>query len=100
MGKGKLHGRTESAKGNTIRPMKLRLGITIDIESELAYGCSCTGGPRWIASTVSESGHSVDAWHAERDVVDMTSAGTSFDCRWRSGCRAHAEAFLMGSAHG
>ena len=53
MGKGKLRGRTESAKGNTIRPMKLRLGITIDIESELAYGCSWTGGPRWIASTIS-----------------------------------------------
>ena len=82
--------------------MKLRLGITIDIEFELTYDCICTGGPRWIwiASTVSESGHSVDAWHADRDVVDMDSAGTSFDCRWRSGCRVHAKAFLMGPAHG
>ena len=66
MGNRKLRGRTEGAKGNTVRPMKLRLGITIDIEPELAYGCS-----RRAASTVSESGHSVDVWRADRDVVDM-----------------------------
>ena len=46
MGNRKLRGRTEGAKGNTVQPMKLRLGITIDIEPELAYGCSCADGPR------------------------------------------------------
>ena len=73
-GKGNLSGRTESAKGGTIRPMKLMLRITINIEPELAYGCSCAGGPRWIASAVSEPGHSADVWRANRDVIDMNSA--------------------------
>ena len=74
MGKGKLRGRIECAKGNTIRLMKLRLGIAIDIEPELAYGCNCTDGPHWIASTVRESGHFIDVWHPNRDIIDMTSA--------------------------
>ena len=50
--------------------MKLMLGITIDIEPELSYGY----GPPWIANAVSEPGHSVDVWRADRDVIDMNSA--------------------------
>ena len=41
MGNGKLRGRTEGAKGNTVRPMKRMLTTTTNIKREVAYGWSC-----------------------------------------------------------
>jgi hypothetical protein len=66
--------------------MKLMLTMTTNINRELPTAEAAQKRPRWIASAVSEPGHSVDVWRADRGVIDMNRLRHCFPvAEWMSG---------------